>query len=204
MFNMSLEELEPLVFRSFRGRQDVAPSEQRLKACWPILIAEALERLAWYSLIVNLIILLGKPPLCFESYTAATAQLTATSVSYGVGLLAGWASDSYFGDYPTIIAGYVIYVLGYTLLLVVVYYMPVYNVWTFEEDLCTRDRFFNATATLPDSGGFCSVTAIDDNSCATTIYSALIVIAFGAGIVRTNMAPFGGDQVSADIIHILS
>lgn len=189
---MSLEEMEPLIFSSFRAREDLPPTRVRSRACWPILIAEGLERIAWYSLIVNLIIFLVKPPLCFASTSATVVQLTTTSVMYVIGLLGGWISDSYVGRYPTIIAGYVIYIIGYSLLLCATYYLPASSTWTYEGMLCDQQPS-NIT-----NHAFCSAEGYhQDYACSAVIFTALIVVALGAGVVRTNMAPFGGDQVSS-------
>ncbi|XP_067928098.1 solute carrier family 15 member 4-like [Watersipora subatra] len=182
---MSQEEREPLIFRSFRDQKDTTPATIRSRACWTIYLAVTLERLAWYSVIVNLAMFLIKSPLCWPSYFAMSTQLATTGVMYIVGLLGGWLSDSYFGHYSMIVTGYIIYFLGYTLFFSATFFIPPSDSWSFEGMVCNKT----------DSGILISSPDIRDRTISSIIFSSLMIIGLGAGLVRTNLIPFGGDQI---------
>ncbi|XP_067928099.1 solute carrier family 15 member 4-like [Watersipora subatra] len=167
------------------------PSHQRKIACTMVLLAEMFERMACYSLSGNLIYFLTKEPLCWSSWISTTAVLVYTAVMYITGLFGGWISDSYLGRYHMIVIGYVIYVVGYA-------YLPLLTNYTREREkqytpIETRNDSTSCNTTWPTGKPpfFC---VSDQSPCSITFFIFITVIGIGAGVVRTNLAPFGGDQ----------
>lgn len=172
----------------------VKPSTRRKIACCTILLSEAFERLACYSVAGNLVFFLSKEPLCWASPLATATELIFTAVMYIIGLFAGWVSDSYFGRYATINSGFLIYLLGYA-------FLPVLTQYTQNTINPTEVAIISEGTPCNSSWSwktpfFCDVSYDkDDAQCSLSLYISLILIAIGAGVVRTNLAPFGGDQV---------
>ena len=188
---MSADERTPLVIP---GTQSViAPSRQRMLAKAAILFAEGFERIACYSISGNLVFFLTKQPLCWTDPSATAAVLVFTGVMYVIGVIGGWVSDSYIGRYWTILIGYFVYAIGY-------FYMPYLSYYTSGDDI-HENRTNEGTSCdsqwpHPEPTICASLDLIDPKStCSVTLFAFITVIAVGAGIVRTNLAPFGGEQV---------
>ena len=186
---MADEELQPLL------PQTISPSNRRKKARMVLLAAEMFERLAWFSVSGTLIYFLTKEPLCWSSSLSLTAALVSTAVMYTAGLISGWLSDSYVGRYRLIIIGYIIYILGYWYFPVLAFYSQPSNkthVPHYEGKSCNSSLFTSSNSS------FLCHESIDGNlsPCSFSMFWFLILTAIGAGIVNTNLAPFGADQVS--------
>lgn len=183
-------ETTPLIPHNTSAK--LKPTHQNV-ACAAILVAEGLERLAFYSLAGNLLFFLTSSPLCWESYLATVAQLILTGCMFIIGLFAGWISDSYLGRYYTIIAGYILYVIGYAYLPFMGYFLKTNYTMapaiTREGTVC-ESKLDNPPLTCSDK------IDIGDAQCSMSIFLFLVLVGLGAGIVRTNLAPFGGDQVA--------
>lgn len=168
----------------------LSPLQKRKLACFCILVAEGLERLAFYSLFGNLLYFLTTGPLCWSTPLATAAQLMSNGLVYAVGFLAGWLSDTQFGRYFTIILGYSLYIIGYSVLPVLGHFVPLHSM----------NQSFNVhegTSCTQSAKHFIPLCYETDRSysCSTVLFASLSLISLGAGIVRTNLAPFGGDQV---------
>lgn len=191
---MSADERTPLIIPGIRSQ--IAPSRQRMLARAAILFAEGFERIACYSVSGNLVFFLTKEPLCWPDPSATAAVLVFTGLMYAVGLVGGWLSDSYIGRYWTILLGYAIYFIGY-------FYMPYIAYWTTTGDGIHQNSTSEGTACNSpwsfngEPPPLCSTLDMSNplSVCSVTIFSFITVIAVGAGIVRTNLAPFGGEQV---------
>ena len=170
----------------------ITTTRQRKLACAAILVAEGLERLAFYSLTGNLIFFLMKEPLCWESTSASAANMICTGIMFVTGLLAGWISDSHLGRYYTLVLGFVIYIFGFA-------YLPVLG--SSVSRVHTKNTIYKygygtvCDACYNETSPLLCLDIDEEHTCSTSIYLSLSLIAFGAGIVRTNLAPFGGDQV---------
>ena len=175
------------------GRQPrrLTESTQRKLACAAVLIAEMLERVACYSLSGTLVFFLTKAPLCWDSSPATAIELIFTAVMYTTGLFGGWVSDSYLGRYPTIIGGYLIYFFGYWYMPTLAYYSHQVHPHKYIQPI-PEGTPCNSTWNTPR---FCSQDIDGDTACSASLIPFVIFIAIGAGVVRTNLAPFGGDQV---------
>lgn len=166
-------------------------SNHRNVACAAILIAEALERLAFHSLAGNLVFFLTAAPLCWEPSLATVAQLVLTGCMFIIGLFAGWISDSYLGRYTTIIVGYLLYAIGYAYLPVMGYFLKT----NYVNENVTREGTVCESHLVMTPATCSKYVDIDGGQCSTSIFLFLVLVGLGAGIVRTNLAPFGGDQV---------
>ena len=162
-------------------------------ACLLILITIALERAAFHSFADNLLFFLMKAPLCWRPSYASTAQLVMAGVMYSIGLLTGWISDSYLGRYGMIILGFVMYVCGYSYLTLIASYLN--NISSYTEHFTEGSWCVGniSESNLP----FCLDSAqFKFSECEISVYIAVVLLALGSGIVRTNLIPFGADQVA--------
>jgi len=191
------DDRQPLVMRAGGKTRVITPTRQRSLACATLLLAECLERIACYSFVGNLMFFLTKSPLCWDISLASSAVLVFNGVMWVTGLLAGLVSDAFLGRFYTIIIGYVIYVIGYVYLPYLSFYTdkhsnpgnnPEVDPSGHSATACDSQQFMNS---LP---WFCS--HLTSCTCDISMFAFLVIIALGAGIVRTNLAPFGGDQVS--------
>lgn len=189
------DERQPLLVKNIIGNTTVIrPTTQRQIACAAILVAEMFERVACFGLSGNLVFMLSAEPFCWMSSLATTAELVFTAMMYVTGLFGGWISDSYLGRYPTIIIGYIIYSLGYL-------YLPVltwYSQYTYTPNISAifiEGTPCNSTWENDCTPPFCNKSFDGSSNCSVSLFISIILIAIGAGIVRTNLAPFGGDQV---------
>ena len=192
---MEDSERTPLLLRPVGRRTAlVRPSTQRKLACAAVLLAEMFERVACYSLSGTLVFFLTKAPFCWDSPLATSLELIFTAVMYVTGLFGGWISDSYLGRYSTIIIGYIIYLIGYI-------YMPILAFYSEHAPSCMYAKPLpegtpcNSTWDVDFTPPFCSSEVDDKTTCVASLIPFTIFIAIGAGVVRTNLAPFGGDQV---------
>lgn len=189
------DERRPLLIRHALGRTTVLKaSSQRIIACTAVLVAEMFERVACFGILGTLVFFLSTEPFCWNSSLATTAELLFTAVMYVTGLFGGWVSDSYLGRFPTILIGYGIYILGYVFLPILTYYSR--NTYTpnitaplWEGTPC------NYTWNDDTSPPFCNTSIDLIANCDVILFGSIVLIAVGAGVVRTNLAPFGGDQV---------
>lgn len=141
-----------------------------------ILITLALERVAFYSLSGNLILFLNGTDYNWVSYSAVNASyffLGMTCIFYFIG---GILADIRLGRFKAIFIGLIIYLIGYM-------FFPVIS----QKDLMHR--------IVRNDTGLCSSSSDLRDSCAATIYIALLVIGVGSGIFKANIAPFGADQL---------
>lgn len=122
-----------------------------------ILITVALERLAYYSIVGNISQYLSDKFFWYPE-NANSFGLITTGVTFGIGLLAGWLSDTLGRRFYHIIGGYVLYLVGLTVITV--------------------------------------STQFANKNYSWSIILGLLVYSLGAGVVRINMSPFGGDQVT--------
>lgn len=94
-------------------------------ACGTILLTVTFERIAFYSLVGNLVLFLNMDPLKWSMYSATNAYLFFTGLSYTTSLLGGWIADSYLGRFKTIVVFLVIYIVGYA-------FFPFFSPYPFE------------------------------------------------------------------------
>jgi len=184
----------------------IQSSTQDALACATVIAANLFERLAYFSIAGNLVFFLTKEPLCWSITLATVTILVLMAIASCMGLLSGWLSDSYLGRYLTIVAGYSIYIFGYSVFLCVPYYSQ--NLAT-SENVTESYTLCNATRLKNETPLFCVENDTNPMVCAesepanflTMLYVGVILVGIGAGTVHTNLASFGGDQVS--YVHLV-
>ena len=178
------------IFQNHQSGQDVLPqnisqtSETSLRfACTTILIAVTFERISFYGLTGNLVLFLNKDPFMWESYHAMNALMMFFGLTFIMSPIGGWIADSLLGRFKTMLIALAIYLCGFALLPFLAGNSP--------------SGYSNGTS-LPD---MCGDSAYDPDSpfterCSWLIFIILFIIAIGNGILKSNIAPFGSDQVS--------
>ncbi|KAM9360707.1 solute carrier family 15 member 4 [Symphorus nematophorus] len=164
----------------------------RRLACAAILLAESLERIAFYGITSNLVLFLNSSPFYWEGTQASQAPLMFMGVTYLISPFGGWLADAYLGKFWTIASSLILYFIG-------MLFFPFISSDHTRIQLCGEEMAFpvqpaeclNSTITLP-SNITCRVRA---RYCGLVVYSALFLIAFGVGTVKSNITPFGADQV---------
>jgi len=171
-----------------------------------VLLAVALERIAFYGFVGNLVLFFNEKPYNWESYNALLASLFFVGISYLTSFFGGILADSFLGRFKTLILSMVIYSIGYA-------FLPVLSYKYFNKDdrvnyllppICkTVDSDNNSTTIDSNDIGQDGAEGPFQENCSATVFVVLCVIAVGAGTYRANIAPFGGDQVSVIVIIII-
>ncbi|XP_067933359.1 solute carrier family 15 member 4-like [Watersipora subatra] len=177
---------QPIIYDVTSSR--FSPSRRRLLASAAIFTSVFFERIAYFSLITNMIPFLTSAPLCWSTKEATFTEILFLAFAYSSGLFGGWLSDSYLGPIKTILTGYFVYFLGYIFLPFLTYFYP-----KQDSALTVSCQSWNNS----DSPPFCSSSVDDQLTCGLTLYISIILIAISSGVVRTNMAAFGGDQAQS-------
>ncbi|XP_022102191.1 solute carrier family 15 member 4-like [Acanthaster planci] len=203
----SIEEKKPLLNRGSRsnsaneakGSSPHSPAYglskwRRRGASGAILLTVMFERLTFYGISANLVMFLNEHPFAWLSYDAANAALIFVGVSYVSSVLGGLLADTLLGRFKMIVVSFITYILGSTLLVLLGYGSKNED---FRISLCGNNTLpdvdihprheLTATPTTTTETGFMY--------CGWAVYLSLVVIALGAGSVRSNLSPFGGDQV---------
>lgn len=191
--NRDASESSPLL-DSGSGYRPSPPSvfQGRRLACAAILLAESLERIAFYGITSNLVLFLNSSPFYWEGTQASQAPLMFMGVTYLISPFGGWFADAYLGKFWTIASSLILYFVG------MLFFPFIANDET-RIDLCGEEAAFpvqpaecqSVNGTIPSN-----VTCpIRTPYCGPVIYSGLFLIALGVGTVKSNITPFGADQV---------
>ena len=160
-----------------------------------ILVTITLERLAFYSLAGNLVLFLNIVPYEWDSVNSMYALLYFFGISYLMSFFGGLLADTLLGRFKTLLLSLLIYVIGYAFLL----FLPgeLVNKGTSKEHeippkICGHSANSSSTNV--------TLKLIYDKSpfyeeCSGLIFGVLTLIAIGSGQFRSNIAPFGADQV---------
>lgn len=167
-----------------------------------ILVTITLERLAFYSLAGNLVLFLNKYPYQWESFNSMYALLYFFGISYSMSFLGGLLADTLLGRFKTLLLSLLIYVIGYAFLPSLAGRLPSKATNTEHEILpkiCGRNS--NSTdmsleLVQQDKSPF-------SEQCSGLIFGVLTLIAVGSGPFRSNIAPFGADQVCT-FLHVFN
>ncbi|KAM9810335.1 solute carrier family 15 member 4 [Neosynchiropus ocellatus] len=166
--------------------------EGRRLACAAVLVAESFERIAFYGIISNLVIFLNNSPFYWEGTQASQAPLMFMGITYLISPFGGWLADAYLGKFWTIASSLILYFVGIIL-------FPFLANEDTRTSLCGEETAFpvqpaeclSTNATIP-----ANVTCpVREPYCRPVVYSALFLIALGVGTVKSNITPFGADQV---------
>lgn len=166
-----------------------------------LLLVNLTERIAYYGLISNYVLYLNKQPLYWESYNASTILLIFLGITYVSSLIGGWISDSLLGKFYTIAISYIIYIIGYAAFPLLAYNQN--EVPRF----CNSNRSIidwvvinsndvthsNMTSTRRPVDNF--NRSIADESCSWIIIITVILVGIAVGFIKSNLGPFGADQV---------
>ena len=190
-------------------------------ACGAVLVAQMLERIAFYGALGNFVMFLNMDPLAWTAYNAAIAIFIFTGVSYMTALLGGWLADTMLGRFKLICLGFVIYVIGYGFLPFLGYVttaamtynsssIPNVLQWCLAEQQDNNSDFrdeyglFIFSDTRPDPEPTTPSPILLSVTCDWTVYIAVAVIGIGEGMVKAVIAPFGADQVSVSLLNYVS
>lgn len=158
-----------------------------------ILVTITLERLAFYSLAGNLVLFLNKYPYQWESFNSMYALLYFFGISYLMSFLGGLLADTLLGRFKTLLLSLLIYVIGYA-------FLPLLadKATNTEHEILPKICGRNSNST----DMFLELVQQDKSSlspfsekCSGLIFGVLTLIAVGSGPFRSNIAPFGADQV---------
>lgn len=186
------DERTPLVTYSLSstlGENREISKTQIKVSCVCILLVVALERLAFYGITCNLVMLLNADPFMWQALTgAAWTTFTFYSLSFLSSLVFGILADSLFGRFSTLAISFLLFVFGGALMCVLGYFS--YKPSTYDQICTATSNWTGVTISAPTSDPI-----IPETWCTSIVYIALILIALGAGSIRSNLSPFGAEQV---------
>ncbi|KAJ8401083.1 hypothetical protein AAFF_G00390400 [Aldrovandia affinis] len=196
MSNSEVSETTPLLETAAPAgpagpsRAPVSVFHGRRLACAAVLLAESLERVAFYGIISNLVLFLNGTPFFWEGAQASQAPLVFMGVTYLVSPFGGWLADAYLGKFCTIAGSLVLYLLG-------MLFFPFIADDTSRIALCGEETAFPVQPPECSNGTVPGNVTCQTRSqyCGPVIYSSLVLIALGVGTVKSNITPFGADQV---------
>uniref|UniRef100_A0AAQ4QR72 Solute carrier family 15 member 4 n=1 Tax=Gasterosteus aculeatus aculeatus TaxID=481459 RepID=A0AAQ4QR72_GASAC len=164
----------------------------RRLACAAVLLAESLERIAFYGITSNLVLFLNGSPFYWEGTQASQAPLMFMGVTYLISPFGGWLADAYLGKFWTIASSLILYFLG-------MLFFPFIANEDTRIQLCGEEMAFPvqpaeclSTNSTPPRNVTCPIRSA---YCGPAIYGGLVLIALGVGTVKSNITPFGADQV---------
>ncbi|XP_050733398.1 solute carrier family 15 member 4-like isoform X2 [Eriocheir sinensis] len=168
---------------------DAREGRRQTVATGVILVVLTLERLAYYALATNFFLFLNKGPWdgpqAWSSLEAMNAVFVLAGVSYISALLGGYVSDAWLGRFRTMVCGFFLYITGYILLtLMAVDKLP---------------RFI-----CPSAGVTSEVdgdSAGNNAPCKAAVYISVTIVGLGVGTVKSNIAPFGAEQLNTANPH---
>lgn len=162
---------------------------QTKAAFFIVIVTEALERMAFYSLICNMVLFLNSKPLLWASYHAAFALFTLNGVSYITTVFGGWLADAVCGKYATILVAFIVYIAGCGLWPALYPYPDIKFSSTCDPPFENKSHWCAEQHNSTFSGNF------SEENCVWAVFLMIIIISFGYGSVRVNIIPFGALQV---------
>ncbi|XP_061189598.1 solute carrier family 15 member 4-like [Saccostrea echinata] len=163
-----------------------------------ILLTVALERLAFYSLTGNLVLFLNSLPFSWKSYNALYCTFVFLGISYVLSFVGGIVADTWLGKFKTLLLSFIIYLVGYIFLPVITFEKETSQNTTFLPDICGKNDFDDDKMYEIIASKGKEETDLFSENCAGLIFGVLTIIAFGSGIFRSVIAPFGADQVRGE------
>ncbi|XP_035825365.1 solute carrier family 15 member 4 isoform X2 [Aplysia californica] len=186
---------------NYGNRPDASPqvlqprSDSSLRmACGTILLTVVFERISYYGLTGNLVLFLNKDPFTWASYNAMNALFMFFGITYVMALIGGWIADSFLGRFKTMLIAFFIYLCGFISL-------PFLAVNTHSSSSHPRHRHLDNSTHTGSLPRICVTDEAGDQSspfterCSWLVYIILFVVAIGTGALKSNIAPFGSDQL---------
>eukprot|EP00794_Sanderia_malayensis_P013920 gene13920-15372_t len=156
--------------RQLRATGDTDARETKKFPIFCILLTVMLERLAYYSLLGNLVIYVNSA-LEWSPSTTVILVLTFTGLTWISCFIGGLLGDVYFGRFNTILFGLAAYFVGFLCLPFITYVTKISG----DSDKIAYGRQPYVVV------WFCF---------------ALLLVSLGEGCFKANMSPFGADQLS--------
>ncbi|XP_076042645.1 solute carrier family 15 member 4-like isoform X2 [Oratosquilla oratoria] len=170
---------------------DQGEARRQTAATGVLLVVLTLERLAYYALATSFLLFLNKGPWdgseAWNTLEAMNAVFVLAAVSYMSALLGGYISDAWLGRFKTMVLGFLMYIGGYILLTLIA-----------NKQLPRQMCSFGQHCTLSSNTDCDGLIEMEDRAgapCKTAVYVAITVVGLGVGTVKSNIAPFGAEQL---------
>uniref|UniRef100_UPI00398E55E4 solute carrier family 15 member 4-like n=1 Tax=Pristiophorus japonicus TaxID=55135 RepID=UPI00398E55E4 len=195
-------ETRPLLGRSpEETRRAVSAFHGRKLACGAILTVEALERVAFYAVVGNLVLYLNGSSFGWDGPRATSACLVFTGAAYLASPFGGWLADALLGRFRTIAAGMALYLAGMLAL-------PLTAEPRTRALICGNNTAAGGGGVGPGAGALAARWNLSgpaggardagggrDDYCRGFVYTGLVLTGIAVGCVKSNITPFGADQV---------